>query len=177
MYVDSHFHVDSLLEVPADVLSLVVGNSVVGIASCHSRKAFDLSNDLRKALDDYYEEGIAGDLTFRELLKNRNRPHVLLSFGIHPQEPDMSLVQQLLELASAGSIHAIGECGFDFWEDRPSCMMNEAAVKTQTEVFEAQLDIAIEFFMPVILHLRKAQRFLFSYAKKQIGRASCRERV
>jgi TatD DNase family protein len=78
----------------------------------------------------------------------------------------MSLQPLLRELASQGSIHAIGECGFDFWEDRPSCMMNETAVRIQTEVFEAQLELALEFSMPIILHLRKAQRFLFSYAKR-----------
>jgi TatD DNase family protein len=44
---------------------------------------------------------------------------------------------------------AIGECGLDFYIDNPNR-------ERQLELFEAQLEIAREYNLPVIIHARKA---------------------
>ena len=40
---------------------------------------------------------------------------VLLSFGIHPQNPDSEALRFLDELASGKRIDAVGECGYDLY--------------------------------------------------------------
>jgi TatD DNase family protein len=59
------------------------------------------------------------------------------------------------ELANAKKVVAIGECGLDYYriEDKK----NLVAIKTkQQEIFRAQLDLAHELQLPVVVHCRDA---------------------
>ncbi len=73
--------------------------------------------------------------------------------GIHPQEAgtfnaatDLPALEALLD---AGAV-AIGECGLDFHYD-------DAPKDRQHEAFEAQLALAAERSLPVIVHTREAE--------------------
>ncbi len=81
------------------------------------------------------------------------RPGVLYSTaGVHPHDArhvDASTLEALRHLAARPEVVAIGECGLDHNRDfspRPK----------QAEVFEAQLELAIELQLPVFMHERDA---------------------
>lgn len=92
-------------------------------------------------------------------------PPYRLSFGLHPQLPLMAEADTLEGLAQSGELAAIGECGFDFFGDRPERVRNGENERVQRGVFEFQLALAVRLGLPLVLHLRRAGDLLFSYAK------------
>lgn len=73
--------------------------------------------------------------------------------GVHPHDAGSfdatSDVESLRELAAAGSA-AIGECGLDYHYDNSPRPVQRAA-------FEAQLALAAELALPVVVHTREAE--------------------
>jgi len=84
-----------------------------------------------------------------------------LSFGIHPQEPEMTHFDFLADLARARRIQAIGECGFDLFNDG-----FRRTIDRQKTVWSRQLDLAIETRLPLIVHCRKALHLVFADSKR-----------
>ena len=79
-------------------------------------------------------------------------PGVHGAYGLHPWFIDEHGPGDVAELDAWLGIHsavALGECGLDFYKSRE----DEAA---QLELFRAQLAIAVNHRLPVILHVRKA---------------------
>ena len=80
-------------------------------------------------------------------------PHVYAAIGYHPEncapyEP--SHLDQLREMAKHPKVVAIGEIGLDYyWEENPPR-------EFQQQVFRAQLALARELNLPVIVHDREA---------------------
>lgn len=95
------------------------------------------------------------DLTSsRTAVELANRfPHVYAAVGVHPEECegfDQSTLEELRKLAGDKRVKAIGEIGLDYyWEENPPR-------EDQKKVFEAQLDLAEELSLPVIIHDREA---------------------
>ncbi|MBO4853624.1 MAG: TatD family hydrolase [Oscillospiraceae bacterium] len=80
-------------------------------------------------------------------------PHVYAAVGVHPQDcgdfGDRAL-QELRELAAHPKAVAIGEIGLDYyWQENPSR-------EKQKEALRAQLSLARELKLPVIIHDRDA---------------------
>jgi TatD DNase family protein len=100
--------------------------------------------------------------------KEKNGPTMLLCFGVHPQLPryvnDVSQIDQysrlLQELAESKRLDAIGETGFDYFDEE-----YRATKDIQNELFLLHLHIAKEFQLPIVLHIRKAMDRVFFYAK------------
>ncbi|MED5526235.1 TatD family hydrolase [Gallaecimonas pentaromativorans] len=72
--------------------------------------------------------------------------------GVHPHYADEApadFIARLRQLARRPEVLAIGECGLDFFRD-----LSPRAV--QEQVFAAQLELAGELAMPVLLHEREA---------------------
>lgn len=82
--------------------------------------------------------------------------HYLKSFGIHPQNPDFSRTEFLLELLRQNKIDAIGECGFDFYTEKFSSQRQQ-----QEEVWKIQLEAAEKYEKPLIIHGRKCTQLFF----------------
>jgi TatD DNase family protein len=84
------------------------------------------------------------------------------SFGIHPLYISrLNYKEELLyleKLCSNNEIAAIGEAGFDFFNKEER--VNEGL---QKEVFESQLELAVKYHLPLIIHCRKANDYLFNY--------------
>jgi len=81
---------------------------------------------------------------------------VFLTLGCHPHFADKMdgfCVQQLMRLAKKmkGRVVAIGECGLD------KSGKNRVPMETQKKYFEAQIDIARELNLPLVLHIRGAE--------------------
>ncbi|WP_051537675.1 TatD family hydrolase [Treponema sp. C6A8] len=91
------------------------------------------------------------------------------AFGLHPQaclQPDFDIkkyadfLEGLLK-AGKNTIHAIGEAGFDYFTPA----FREKAL-LQEEMWNIQLELALQYKMPLVVHCRKANEKLFEYAAR-----------
>ena len=82
-------------------------------------------------------------------------PHVYATVGLHPEnchdfQPEQ--IERLRQLAQREKVVAIGEVGLDYyWKDNPPRERQQA-------VFRAQLALAEELNLPVIVHDREAHQ-------------------
>lgn len=90
---------------------------------------------------------------------------IIQSYGIHPQNVgDVNLTEEFIfidELCSEHKIQAIGECGIDLYS--PEYKQNK---ELQIEVFLKQIEIATFHNLPVVIHCRKGNEYLFKYRNK-----------
>ncbi len=78
---------------------------------------------------------------------------VYAALGRHPNDADgfdPAAASDLLTLASHQKVVAIGETGLDFYRDT-------ASPENQRRAFEAQIGIALETGLPIVIHLRDRQ--------------------
>lgn len=94
-------------------------------------------------------------------------PYIYAAVGIHPCEcggleiPET--MEKLQEMAQHPKVKAIGEIGLDFyWKENPSPEHQEA-------VFQAQLDLAKQLNLPVIVHDREAHDPCMKIVEKHGG--------
>jgi TatD DNase family protein len=116
-----------------------------------------------------YHEGLAREA------KRDGAPPVIPCFGIHPQLPlhfagkrareekggIEECVEVLRRLAEAGRLSAIGEMGFDLFNDD-----FKTSEHIQDELFALHLEIALKKGLPLVLHLRRAMHKIFPFAKE-----------
>jgi len=80
-------------------------------------------------------------------------PEVYAAVGVHPNDADTwdeGTLAELRELAQHPKVVAIGEIGLDdYWEETPRAL--------QEQVLQAQLDLAAEVGLPVVIHIRNAR--------------------
>ncbi|WP_300348158.1 TatD family hydrolase [Clostridium sp.] len=130
---DTHAHYDSkdFNEDRENLVKELENNGVVGILNCGSdlyglRKSVELSRDF----DIFYA-----------------------AVGIHPENADEfneEVVKEIKEYVKEEKVKAIGEIGLDYyWEENPP-------KEVQKEVFRAQMKLADELNLPVIIHDRDA---------------------
>ncbi len=91
---------------------------------------------------------------------------LVLSLGMHPQEPDWSLADRMESEARSGSLAAIGEAGFDFYGDEPYRTRTPENLAAQRRAFEHQLALAERYGLPLVLHVRRALDLVFEYAPR-----------
>ncbi len=118
----------------------------------------------RGALEQILTEGICGVLNVGASLDSSENsvrlaaehPHVWASVGVHPSDaqrygidrlPDV--LDELRRLAKAEKVVAIGEIGLDYHYD-------DIDRATQSAYFAAQMELARELRLPVIIHTRDA---------------------
>jgi TatD DNase family protein len=100
------------------------------------------------------------------VFNKENYVNAVHAFAVHPQLPAVtpSLVQASLEalyrLASENKVQAIGESGFDLFNER-----FRSTEKLQTELFTIHAELAIAKSLPLILHIRRAIHKVFAHAK------------
>lgn len=85
-------------------------------------------------------------------------PNVFAAYGLHPMfmsHHHQQDIDTLVPYLQAETTIAVGECGLDFFIfDKQSD--NEAAKKAQIALFYAQLSLAQQYNLPVIIHSRKS---------------------
>jgi TatD DNase family protein len=88
---------------------------------------------------------------------------IFSSIGFHPHNADVvstGSLKKLSLLASKQKVVAWGEIGLDFFRRRSS-------QENQIEAFEQQLDMAIHFELPVIIHNRDADKEVLEILRKR----------
>ncbi len=84
---------------------------------------------------------------------SQKSPMIYCSQGIHPHEAkhfDQKIREKILKNAKSDKVVAIGEIGLDFY-------YNHSPKQTQINIFEEQLQLALDLHLPVIIHTREAE--------------------
>ncbi len=139
MFFDSHCHLtdDRLLPQLAEVLMRAQTAKVGAIMS--------ISSDLEDT---------------DEILKLCDKSTIWASAGVHPASAlrwnDEDSAQKLAQFARDQRVLAIGEIGLDYIYDETHADYPGATRARQAEVFEAQLQIASDHNLPIVIHNRNA---------------------
>ncbi len=83
------------------------------------------------------------------------------SFGLHPQMPLIENADFLEEFLQNGELDAIGECGFDLFSPE-----FKQTIEQQKQAWHIQLELAKNYKMPLVIHLRKSMELIFRYTKE-----------
>ena len=152
-------------------------------AHCHP---FDLAGVFHEAEQERRRLGVLAaasacdleEFSFNEELAKKaaaeNAAPIFPCFGVHPQLPavkkeggepftDIEItnsLETLRKLAAAGRLSAVGECGFDLY----NAAFKETE-KTQDTLFAAHLEIAVNYGLPAVLHVRRAMHKIFAAEK------------
>ncbi len=139
----------------------------------HARFSSDKEAAIQRAIDAGLGAIVVNGLepkSNREILALADRyPQIVPALGIYPVDavcdqlpsdfpfpvPQFNVNDEIAfieESAKQGKIKAIGECGLDgHW-------LSEETFKRQEEVFEALIDIAKKYDLPLIIHTRKLEK-------------------
>lgn len=140
---DSHAHYDdeSFNEDRETVIKELKTNGIVGVLNCGaSLEGARASVRLADTYDFFYA-----------------------AVGIHPEEAnsfDASVLRELREMAKNEKVRAIGEIGLDYYykENPPR--------EVQKSVFRAQMQLASELKLPVVIHDRDAHEDTLNILKE-----------
>ncbi len=79
-------------------------------------------------------------------------PRLFATAGLHPhdaKELTDDLLDELRQLCLNANVVAVGECGLDFFR-------NLSSVEEQRKAFAAQIELAVEIGLPLVIHDRDA---------------------
>ena len=116
--------------------------------------------------DDIEWKGISCAHSKEEFEIQKSAPDsVIQSYGMHPQNAENENIKEssdfLEELLSKNLISFIGEAGFDYFTSE-----FKDSADLQEEIFNIQLDLALKYNKPLVIHCRKANHKLFEYSKQ-----------
>jgi len=132
------------------------------------------NDDLYKNVDHYIQKAHAenvqkmlvigfDDLTNKRAIELAERyAFIYASVGFHPTDAkniEAKDFEHLETLLKHEKVHAIGECGLDFYWDKD----NETK---QIDVFEKQIELSKRYDLPLVIHMRDAQEKTFEVLKK-----------
>jgi len=146
---DVHCHPWDLLEQNPNAEEERRETKTAAAASAWNREQFE------------YHEGLA-----QNALKE-GAPPLFCCFALHPQlsaNADFSFhhgLEFLQSLGAEGRLDAVGETGFDLYNDE-----YRAGEKIQDELFSYHLETALKYDLPMVLHLRRAMHKIFPFAKE-----------
>ena len=164
MYIDAHLHPADYFDMRASVggagnVDDLFAQPVSLCCSAHDHTEYERHRSL-------FERNVCGDANSPTTgtvlyqsethLQPSAQQHVLFSFGIHPQNPVTDEAEFLYRLLEKKEIQAIGECGFDLFNDEYKQLL-----PMQQTVWDMQLRWAQEFQLPVVIHCRKALPLIF----------------
>jgi TatD DNase family protein len=146
MFIDSHAHLD-MKDFDRD-RNLVIERAVKGGITHILTVGIDLPSSIHA------------------LRLTQEYDFIFSSIGYHPHNAENLEIATLKELggmASESKIVAWGEIGLDFYRHR-------SPPEKQIEAFEQQLDMAVDYNLPVIIHNREADQEVFEVLRKKGNR-------
>lgn len=128
--IDSHCHLDKCRGEPEEVLGRAVQAGVERVLTV----------------------GLGPDSNRRQLELAQELPPVFAAVGHHPNDaagfgPESIETMRELATAGPGQVVAIGETGLDLYRDT-------APIGDQRRAFSAQIALAVELDLPLVVHLR-----------------------
>ena len=145
-FCDAHFHLCDVEVVKNNYYSLENDfNSFPLYMGCTSASCKEEFTNQEKFIDLYKKQNIT----------------IVPSFGVHPQNPLVENLSVLKALLERDKIVAVGEFGIDLFNDE-----FKATRDKQQVVWNYQLELAIKYNKPIIIHCRKGMEFIFKYCDK-----------
>jgi TatD DNase family protein len=149
MWIDTHCHLDAAeFDGQQEALSQAAAQEGVSLIVIPAIAAFNF--------------GRVAELT-------RQYPNCVYALGIHPlltpqaEERDLDILQQAIAAAlDDPRFVAIGEIGLDYFVPE---LKQGALREKQEHFFAAQLKLARQFALPVLLHVRRSQDIVLKYLR------------
>ena len=140
--IDSHCHLNAV-DYDAPISDILKNAEQAGVKAC-----------LAVACDSADFSELADQL--------KQFPNLFGAMGIHPEYADKPYdIKKLCALIkSTPRVVAVGECGLDYHE------MPEDSKDKQKELFKAQIDLAHELALPLVIHSRDAEGDMRSLLKE-----------
>jgi len=148
-YIDIHAHVNFKVfdESRDTVISRALENDtwVINIGTQYdtSKKAVEMTNN--------YKEGVYATIGLHPIHTGASY-HDVSELGEEGQEftsrGEIFDKEKYRELVKLGKVVGIGECGLDYYH------MNEESIEKQKVAFIAQIELANELNLPLMLHVR-----------------------
>jgi TatD DNase family protein len=94
--------------------------------------------------------GLGGEANEAAIAAAERNDEIFASVGCHPTDAagfDDAMAEEIARLAAHEKVRAIGETGIDYYRDT-------ATPAEQRRAFEAQIDIAREHELPIVIHCR-----------------------
>lgn len=132
------------------------------------------SNDLEDCIKRCYDNNI-NNVILVGFSKETNQKAYDLSLqypifkptaGIHPSEANsdyLEYIEYLKRFIKEHKVYAIGECGLDYYWTKEN-------MEYQKKVFIAQIELAIELDLPIIIHMRDATKDTYEILKEYKGK-------
>ena len=101
--------------------------------------------------------GLDAESSRKSLEMAQKYEDIFVAVGFHPHEASKMKegdLKSLADLSGDSRVVAIGEIGLDFYR-------NLSPRESQLEVFEKQLDLAVELGLPVVVHCRQAHKEVY----------------
>ncbi len=141
-------------------------NMIFDTHAHYDDESFDADRDI--LLKRLFENGVCCIVNQGTTVKTCNisielaekYPRIYAAVGLHPEcldDNSMAEVEVVRSLAQHKKVVAIGEIGLDYHHDVPK--------EFQKQVFEAQLKLAAELKLPVVIHDREAHADTMYYLK------------
>ncbi|WP_304225114.1 TatD family hydrolase [Gracilinema caldarium] len=130
-------------------------------------EAMRLALNLSVAASSWNEDEFIYHEALAEQAVKTGGPPIALCFGVHPQLPSSEpgavqfSLNALYRFAAGGKLAAIGEIGFDLFDEA-----YKATETIQERLFKEQIGLARQYNLPVVLHVRKAMDKVFSYLRE-----------
>ena len=171
-YFDAHFHLADCVNDGLLSLSDLTRQSLFdddsawgGCACCHSVEEWEVTGKLVAALREPQGPHSAQGPQLGQGPHSGQGSQVFLSYGLHPQSAGWIDIKQcadfLENLLQNNKLNAIGEAGFDYFNEE-----FRQRTDLQEEMFNIQLQLALQFNMPMVIHARKANHKLFEYSRQ-----------
>jgi TatD DNase family protein len=136
-YFDAHCHIQfdmydaDRAEVLARMLEAEVGGLIVGVNRASSEAAIALV---------------------------QGQPELFASVGLHPNDTHEEFDMEAFEkMARQSKTVAIGECGLDYYRSEKLKSEPEDVKKKQKEIFEQQIELAVKYEKPLMIHSRPSK--------------------
>lgn len=94
-----------------------------------------------------------------QALTEFSAPWLWRSAGIHPQDPQLHLLETLHQYLSSNHFSSVGEIGFDLFPNYAQTL------PVQNDLFICQINLAIQYHLPIILHVRRAMERIFLHKR------------
>ncbi|MDE6408358.1 MAG: TatD family hydrolase [Anaeroplasmataceae bacterium] len=87
--------------------------------------------------------------------------------GLHPSEASPNYesdLEKLEQFIKENKVYAIGECGLDYHYGKEN-------IEAQKKLFRGQIELSIEYHLPLIIHMRDATQDTYEILKEYAGKA------
>lgn len=136
-FIDSHAHLD-FEEFDTDFIQVLERAEEAGV-----RKIINIGADVERSR--------------ASVILAEKYPNIWATVGVHPDDAkdiDVEYIKEELErmIKSSRKVVGIGECGLDYFRTE-----DVAEMAAQNSLFKAQLEIAREHHLPVVIHIRNGK--------------------